>query len=123
MRFEMNAVVAHQAREPQQAGVRRLNERECKLRFAGSRRPTDEDGARADQHGRGVHGRSLIRHHIAGSRTMKRAPSTKGVSSEAAGACWRFSAQMRPPCASMICLEIDRPRPEFCPKAWCGRCV
>ena len=35
----------------------------------------------------------------------------------------RFSAQMRPPWASMICLEIDRPNPEFCPKPWCGRSV
>jgi len=33
------------------------------LRFAGSRRPTDEHGARAGQHGRGVHGRNWIRHH------------------------------------------------------------
>src|SRR5947209_74688 len=123
MRLQMNAVVSHQAGEPQQPGVRCLNEREGKLRFAGSRRPTDEHGARAGQHGRGVPGRRLMRHHIAGSRTMKRAPSTKDVSSEAAGADRRFSAQMRPPCASMMCLEIERPRPEFCPKAWCGRCV
>jgi hypothetical protein len=61
--------------------------------------------------------------YIAGSRTTKRAPSTLGGSWSTLATPMRFSAQMRPPCASMICLEIDRPRPEFCPKPWCGRSV
>src|SRR5690606_21097422 len=55
-------------------------------------------------------GRTQRLDHFAGSRTMKRAPSTLGSSPGAAGAL-RFSAQMVPPCASTICLEIDRPSP------------
>ena len=39
------------------------------------------------------------------------------------GAAMRFSAQMRPRCASTICLEIERPRPEFWPKPCSGRSV
>ena len=53
--------------------------------------------------------------HTAGKRTMNRAPSTIGASPSNC-ASTLFSAQMRPPCASTICLEIDRPRPEFWPK-------
>src|SRR5471030_2897064 len=33
----------------------------------------------------------------------------------------RFSAQIRPPWASIICREIDKPRPEFWPNPWFGR--
>ena len=62
------------------------------------------------------------RRHIAGRRTMKRAPSTRG-SSPSPPAAVRFSTQMRPPCASTICLEIDRPSPEFWPKPCSGRSV
>ena len=35
----------------------------------------------------------------------------------------RFSAQMRPRCASTIWREMDRPSPEFWPKPWSGRSV
>jgi hypothetical protein len=39
------------------------------------------------------------------------------IAREAASAGpWRFTAQIRPLCASMICLEIESPRPEFWPK-------
>lgn len=64
--------------------------------------------------------------HCAGSRTTKRAPSTLGslspLSPLLAGAV-RFSAQIVPPWPSTICLEIDKPRPEFCPKPCAGRSV
>ena len=59
---------------------------------------------------------SSAAHHMAGRRTAKRAPSTTGRSSAPLATPSRFSARMRPPCASMICFEIDRPRPEFWPK-------
>ena len=113
-RFEVNAVVADEARELQQPRVRRLDEAERKLRLAGTRRSPDKHGASTCQHRGGMHGRSFGRHHMAGSRTMKRAPSTTAAS-PAAAARSRFSARMRPPCASMMYLEIDSPRPEFCP--------
>ena len=45
----------------------------------------------------------------AGRRIRKRAPPTRPAAS------WRFSAQIRPRCASTICFEIDRPRPECVP--------
>src|SRR5262245_60621804 len=123
MGLEMDAVVADEAGEAEQAGFGALDERERKLRLARSRRSPDQHGIGTHEHGRSVHARRLALHHIAGSRTMKRAPSTRGVPSAAGEACVRFSTQMRPPCASMICLEIDRPSPEFWPKAWCGRWV
>src|SRR5260221_13173953 len=119
MRFEVKAIVADESGEPQQTRLRRLNERERKLRLARSRRPADEHGARAGQHGRGVHGRSLSRHHMAGSRTVKRAPSTTGAPSTAGRT--RFSARMRPPCASILWLEMESPMPEFCPNCRSGR--
>ena len=61
--------------------------------------------------------------HAAGRRTVKRAPSTVGG---APGSVRRPRAVLgddRPRCASTICLEIDRPRPEFWPKASCVRAV
>ena len=63
----------------------------------------------------GMRSRSI--RHRAGRRTMKRAPEHLGGSSSSdAVTAMRFSAQSCPPCASTICLEIDRPRPEFWPK-------
>ena len=58
---------------------------------------------------------ALAGRHGAGSRTTKRAPATVASPSAPTGPA-RFSAQMRPPWASMICFEIDSPSPEFCPK-------
>ena len=51
----------------------------------------------------------------AGRRTVKRAPAL-AVASASTSAGRRFSAQILPPCASTICREIERPRPEFWPK-------
>src|SRR5262249_59561704 len=95
-RFEVNAVVADETGEPQQPRVRRLEEGERKLRLARTGRSTDEHGAAACQHRGGMHGRSFGRHHMAGSRTMNRAPSTTGTSPATAASC-RFSTPMPPP--------------------------
>lgn len=54
-----------------------------------------------------------------GRPTTKRAPSGSEVMSAWVGRM--FSAQMTPPCASMICFEIARPRPEWLPKSDFGR--
>ena len=112
--FEMDAIVGDQPREPQGSGARGFKEFERKPGFSGSGRSADQHRVRANQHGRGVHRRQRSRHHIAGRRTIKRAPVTVGVPS-ASGGPIRFSTQMAPPCASTICLEIERPRPEFWP--------
>ena len=49
----------------------------------------------ADQHGGGVDGRGVGRHHIAGRRTTKRAPSTRGARRRRRRRAVRFSTQMR----------------------------
>ena len=54
-----------------------------------------------------------------GRPTMKRAPKGSDVASAWVGRM--FSAQITPPCASTICLEIDSPRPELLPNCPCGR--
>ena len=48
-----------------------------------------------------------------GRPTTKRAPSGSEVMSASVGRM--FSAQMTPPCASTICFEMARPRPELLP--------
>ena len=53
---------------------------------------------------------SPARGYAFGSRTTNRAPSTFPAASR------RFSALMRPRRPSMICLEMERPRPECWPK-------
>src|SRR4051812_10640099 len=108
---EVDTVIADQDGRRQLPRAAGENEVEGKPRLARAGGTADQHGAIAHQHGGGVHRRL----HCAGSRTMKRAPATVGWPSSSAGPA-RFSAQMRPPCASMICLEIDRPRPEFWPK-------
>src|SRR5262249_13506641 len=90
-------------------------------RLAGARRPTDQDCALSHLD-RGGMDAGVRTRHGSGSLTTKRAPATVGSPAEAFRP-GRFSAQMRPPCASMICLEIESPRPEFWPKPWCGRLV
>ena len=101
-------------------GPRPLQQRERQPRLAGTGWPPDQHGAAAHQHGRGVNGR---RHQTVGSSNVKRAPSTRGASSAEAGTAVRFSALSVPRWASTICLEIERPSPEFWPKPWCGRSV
>ena len=108
--LDMNAVIADEACERQGAGFARPDQRKRETGFAGAGRAADQYGARANQDSRGVQG-----HHSAGRRTTKRAPSTFGPSGSAEMPM-RFSARMRPPCASTIWREMERPSPEFWPK-------
>ena len=111
---QMDTVIADQHGRRNLSGAAGQDEIERQARFAGTRGPADQHGAIADQHGGGVDACAAARHG-AGSRTTKRAPAIVGLPSALTGPA-RFSAQMRPPWASMICLEIDSPSPEFCPK-------
>ena len=77
--LELNAVVGDQAGEWQESGPRRFDELERKPRFARPGRTADEKRVRANEHRAGVDGRG-VGHHAAGSRTVKRAPSTFGGS-------------------------------------------
>jgi hypothetical protein len=118
--LDMNAVVGHQTSKDQAAGGRGLDEVEREPRFARAGRSTNKESPRANQDrrsmngwsGGGVHNAS----YIAGSRTRKRAPrirsSIVGSVPGSRGAT-RFCASSIPSCASTICFEIDRPRPEF----------
>ena len=120
--FQMHAIVANQHRRRYLPGAPGQDQIERQSRFAGARGPADQHGPIAYQHGRGVYAGGPGARHGAGSRTTKRAPAMVG-SPSALTAPARFSAQIRPPWASMICLEIDSPSPEFWPKPWCGRSV
>ncbi len=60
------------------------------------------------------------RHCQIGRPTTNRAPSGSDVRSASVGRI--FSAQITPPCASTICFEMARPRPELLPKSSSGRC-
>jgi len=90
-------------------------ELEHKRRLACPRRAADEDATFAEKNSAAVD--RLRSTHSSGSWTVKRAPSTAGPDSGEGPGFVRFSAHMRPRCASMICLVIDRPRPEFWPKS------
>src|ERR1700722_5779006 len=116
--FQTDPVVADKPREDKASTAPRFDEIERQSRFARPGRPADQDRARADEHGRGMNRRSMdgrCGHYMAGRRTMKRAPST--LRSPRGSLLWpgvprRFSTQIVPPCASTICLEIERPSPE-----------
>ena len=115
--LDMNAVVGHQTRKDQPAARRRLDEVEREPRLARAGRSANEDGTRADQYRRGVNGRGGVHNaYIAGNRTRKRAPrirsSIAGSVPGSRGAT-RFCARSRPSWASTICLEIDKPSPDF----------
>ena len=94
-------------------------------RFAGAGRPADQHGLGADQHGGGVDGRDrgsrAITSPAGAPRSARRARAAR--SSPAGDAPCGSRPGCVPPCASTICLEIDRPSPEFWPKPWCGRSV
>src|SRR5215212_12202989 len=114
--LDMHAVIADEPGEGEGAVLPRLNKTERERGFAGSCRAADQHGPRADQNRRRVDGGQRQRSaQIAGRRTTKRAPSTLGPSGPSATPM-RFSARMRPPCASTIWREIESPRPEFWPK-------
>src|SRR5262249_44376050 len=124
LRLEVTAIVGYEHRERKLANLGGAQQREREARFSGARRAADQHRAGADQHSgsvdRGHFGNAPA--HIAGRRTMKRAPRTVG-SPSASPISTRFSAHRRPPCASTICSEIDSPSPEFWPNPWCGRSV
>ena len=95
-------------------GTARQDEIEGEAGLAGAGGAADQHGLLADLDRGGVNAWAAVA-HSAGSLTTKRAPATVGAPSASSGPA-RFSAQMRPPWASTICFEIDRPRPEFWPK-------
>ncbi|TCU65389.1 hypothetical protein EDE08_1133 [Bradyrhizobium sp. R2.2-H] len=111
---QMDTVITDQNGPFDHARASRHDQIKGKARLAGARRPADQHRQRSDLDGGGVNAWPAVAHR-AGSLTTKRAPATVGAPSASSGP-GRFSAQMRPPWASMICLEIDRPRPEFWPK-------
>ncbi len=112
---EMDTVVADQHGLSDLSRASGQDEIERQPRLACARRATDQHRPISHQHRGRVDAGSPGAGHGAGSLTTKRAPATVGSPSSPAGPV-RFSAQTRPPCASMICFEIDSPNPEFCPK-------
>ena len=75
---QFDTIVADEPDEGKLSRVSRRDQIKRQPRFACSRRPADQDRARADQDRGSVDGSSSAQreHHIAGRRTMKRAPIT-----------------------------------------------
>src|SRR6202051_336129 len=121
-RLEVDAVIADQHGRRYLSGTPGQDEIERQPRFAGAGRPADQHRAISDQHGRCVDARACGVRHGTGSLTTKRAPAIVASPSALSGPA-RFSAQMRPPWASTICFEIERPSPEFWPNPACRRSV
>lgn len=121
---QFDAVIADEASEAAPLPCRG-EQAKGQTAFASPGTAANEDAGLADHDCAGVnHQRRAGRCHIvrsfrglvaqlaARSQTTKRAPKTVGSDSSLAGAI-RFMARIRPPCASMIWREIDRPSPEF----------
>src|SRR5713226_6994223 len=104
----MDTVVADQNGRQDLSGTAAQDQIEGETRLAGARGAADQHRAISDPDCGGVDGRTALVGHGAGSLTTKRAPAMVCSPSGPRGPR-RFSAQMRPPCASMICFEIDRP--------------
>ena len=96
MAFYASAIVRDEPREGKGTLRGRGDEIPYKTRFAGTGGPADQCCIRANEHRRGVDSRVLRRHHVAGRRTMKRAPRMRGSSVRPA-TVMRFSALMVPP--------------------------
>ena len=112
----MDAVVSDQPGGADMACAAGKQKVEGQTRLAGTGWSTNQDGMVADPHRGCVDaGVYLCDHTKAGRRTTKRAPATV-ASPPSLGGTTRFSAQIVPLWASTICLEIDRPNPEFWPK-------
>ena len=120
--FDMHAVVADEPRERQRAGLCPLRSAQTRAAICPSppRRGSAPRARRQEPRRRGSLGNescradSLAVTSPAGApRSARRAPSGRPGRSDTP---MRFSARMRPPCASTIWREIERPRPEFCPK-------
>ncbi len=110
MRRQQQLVVADEPPEAAEA-VHAGNQRQRQSGLSRAGRAGDQNATVAEQHGAGMD----VRRHAqlsAGRVTVKRAPRmSPGL------APGMFSAVSVPPCASTIWREIDRPRPEFWPKA------
>ena len=106
---QQNLIVGHQGGLPTFA-TGETNEAEGQRRFAGPGRPEDQDTPTVD----GDKPRMpVVDAHTAGSEMMKRAPATPPGALSAR----MFSAVSVPACASTICRLMERPSPEFWPKA------
>ncbi len=94
---------------------------QTKRRFARPRGPDDQHAPFCNRNTGRMYGVQdhRARLHQIGKPTTKRAPSGSEVISAWVGRM--FSAQITPPCASTICLEIARPRPEWLPNWPSGR--
>src|SRR5690242_2694685 len=121
MAIDMNTVVADEAGKRQRTVARGQKQIPREPRLARTGGAADQDRPGAYQNSRGMD-RGSVGHQFAGRRTMKRAPRTGGGTPPIDGPN-RFSARMAPPWASMICLEIDSPSPEFWPNPCSGRSV
>ena len=85
------------------------HQRQRQRRLARPRRSKDQQRTPPDRNATGVKQNPVTPCHT-GRPTTKRAPSGSEVISALEGRM--FSAQITPPCASTICFEIARPRPE-----------
>lgn len=127
--FQKHPVIAYQPGKPA-FGSGHLQQRVGKSGFPAAACADDQQATIGHQQSRGMNmglpvriGRSGAIHAqtdlpgtrdqlSAGSETTKRAPRiSPGL------VPGMFSADSLPPCASIICLLIDRPRPEFWPKS------
>lgn len=88
-------------------------------RLARARSTANQDTFSVNGHCRGMQQPTHQRADQTGRPTTKRAPSGSDPASAWVGRM--FSAQITPPCASTICFEIERPRPELLPKSFLGR--
>lgn len=86
-------------------------------RFSGAGGPQNQQTLSVDRNTTGMYHATLWCH--TGRPTTNLAPKGSDVMSAWVGLM--FSAQITPPCASMICLEIASPRPEWLPKSFFGR--
>ena len=126
--LEAHAIVAHQAGEAAVAAAPRASA--C-APAATCRRPTARGSGRPPRRPRRSSRESSLdrqpslavsaaRVAAGRPRTTKRAPSRAPAPRPRRAGPSRFSAQIRPRCASTICREIDRPSPEFWPKPLLG---
>lgn len=110
-RGQMGAVVGHQI-------TAQSHQRQRQRRLAAARGAGDQDPAPPPCHAAGMESERRLACQT-GRPTTKRAPSGSEVGSASVGRM--FSAQITPPCASTICLEMARPRPELLPNCCSGR--
>ena len=113
-----DAVVRHEPGERARRAAPRSISRRARRRFARA-------GGAADQHARRRRPATQPHARVGPAQARgRRAGGRRSARPATSSPLRRFSARIRPPWASTICLEIDRPRPEFWPKPWSsGRSV